>query len=64
MADTPINYADLEALYNYANAQTGVCDHTKAEVTKDSGAYVFSCPDCGRFGVAAEDAARKLGWIE
>lgn len=64
MAD-PVNYVELEELFNEMAKTPQDCSHGNSEVSEMEGrSFRFYCPGCGRVGFAVEDAARRLGWIE
>jgi hypothetical protein len=67
-ADGPTRMVDeavlkeLERMYKLIPNEPP-CDHPHA-VTYWEGLYTLHCKHCGRYAIADETAARRLGWIE
>lgn len=64
MTEEPIDYDELQRLWNAADRHVNCENHKDAVSVDEYGVFHISCRSCGRFGFADEDGARSLGWIE
>ena len=60
----PIDYAELERMYNETMTTHKACTHYGLAVTTDdNGMFRAYCDKCGMLGFSNKDAAQRLGWI-